>query len=481
VTTEAPAARVTPLATAGQAGPEDALVMAVAEAANSGRPTLASVVSPLEARHPVDLYAAAVGLGLDAVLLVQPSHRFGLVGLGEAWSVEASGPRRFEIVDRAWRTLLDGAVLPPEPMPRATGPLLLGGFAFSDGAAITDAWRGFEAARLVLPELLVTTSPGGTWLTASRVAHSPEPADRSVATHDRWEALVAAPARDRGAEAAPGPLKLVGSRPEAAGWRDSVARLAGAVGRGRLDKAVLARQVEVAAAGPIDVPGVLHRLCLTAPESSVFAVSRGGRTFVGATPERLVTCRGREVRTVAMAGSTRRGTDPTADAMLAADLLASDKEREEHAVVVEMLRETLTPLTDGLEIPAQPAVLRLRHLQHLVTPVAGRLHEPLSIIRLAELLHPTPAVAGSPRELALELIADEEPFERGWFAGPLGWIDRSGDGELVVALRSGIVADRSALLMAGCGIVADSEPDREWQESEAKLQALGSALGGLEP
>jgi menaquinone-specific isochorismate synthase len=105
----------------------------------------------------------------------------------------------------------------------------------------------------------------------------------------------------------------------------------------------------------------------------------------------------------------------------------------------------------------------------------------VSVIRLAELLHPTPAVAGSPRDLALELIAEEEPFERGWFAGPLGWVDRFGDGELVVALRSGIVAGRRAMLLAGCGIVADSDPDREWQESESKLQALGSALGGLEP
>jgi isochorismate synthase EntC len=145
-----------------------------------------------------------------------------------------------------------------------------------------------------------------------------------------------------------------------------------------------------------------------------------------------------------------------------------------------MLRETLAPITDHLDIAPHPAVVRLRHLQHLVTPVAGRLREPVSIIRLAGILHPTPAVAGAPRHLALELIAEEEPFERGWFAGPLGWVDRDGDGEFVVALRSGIVADHSATLLAGCGIVADSEPEREWQESETKLQALVTALGGLE-
>ena len=158
----------------------------------------------------------------------------------------------------------------------------------------------------------------------------------------------------------------------------------------------------------------------------------------------------------------------------------SDKEREEHAVVVDMLRATLAPLTDELVIPAVPHVERLRHLQHLVTPVEGRLREPVGVLRLGELLHPTPAVGGMPRDLALELIAEEEQLERGWYAGPLGWVDRRGDGELVVALRSGVVDGATATLLAGCGIVADSEPEREWQESTTKLLALGSALGRVE-
>jgi isochorismate synthase len=463
------------------AGLETAFARAMAEAAARGRPSLATAVIPIEALDPVALHAAALGLGLDATLLLQPSHRFGLVGLGEAWSIEAAGADRFGTIERAWDDVLDGVVLPVGALPRGAGPLLLGGFAFADRPALTPTWRGFEAARLILPELLVTSTPGGTWLTASGVLGTPGSVDGSVERlTDGWQALMAEAGRGPDPHASPEPLRLVSSRPDPAGWRDSVARMAGAVGRGRLDKAVLARQVEVIAAAPIDVSGVLHRLCASAPESTVFAVSRRGRTFLGATPERLVTRRGRELRTVAMAGSTRRSADPGGDAALADEMLASDKEREEHAVVVEMLRETLAPLTDRLEIASRPAVVRLRHLQHLVTPVAGRLREPVSIIRLAGILHPTPAVAGAPRHLALELIADEEPFERGWFAGPLGWVDRDGDGDVVVALRSGIVADQRATLLAGCGIVADSDPDREWQESETKLQALVSALGGLQ-
>ncbi len=165
----------------------------------------------------------------------------------------------------------------------------------------------------------------------------------------------------------------------------------------------------------------------------------------------------------------------------ALELMRSDKEREEHAVVVTMLRESLGPLVERLDVAPRPEIVRLRHVQHLVTPVTGRLRGEASVLDLVARLHPTPAVGGTPRELALELIAEEEPIERGWYAGPLGWLDRHGDGEFVVALRSGVVRGREASLFAGCGIVADSDPEREWDESSAKLLALGSALGRIEP
>jgi isochorismate synthase EntC len=124
-------------------------------------------------------------------------------------------------------------------------------------------------------------------------------------------------------------------------------------------------------------------------------------------------------------------------------------------------------------------VVRLRHIQHLVTLVRGRLREQAGILDLVERLHPTPAVGGAPRELALALLEEEERFDRGWYAGPVGWLDRRGDGEFVVAIRSGVVNGASASLFTGCGIVADSEPGREWDESEVKLRALASALGRL--
>ncbi len=373
------------------------------------------------------------------------------------------------------------------PATRGSGPLLVGGFGFADIAARSAAWRGFEMAQVVLPALLLTVTTEGSWLTASHVLAPGGPEDEVAPDlAARWGTLVAAAGAAAAVPRSSPPsvgrpsLRLAASRPGAAEWRASVSRMAGAVGRGRLDKVVLARQVELQGATIIDVPAVMGRLRTAAPESTLFAIGRAGRTFLGATPERLVSVEGRRLCSVAMAGSVRRGGDEAADARLAAELLGSDKEREEHAVVVDMLRATLAPLTDELVMPAVPHVERLRHLQHLVTPVEGRLREPVGVLRLGELLHPTPAVGGMPRDLALELIAEEEQIERGWYAGPLGWVDRRGDGELVVALRSGVVEGATATLLAGCGIVADSEPEREWQESTTKLLALGSALGRVE-
>jgi isochorismate synthase len=253
---------------------------------------------------------------------------------------------------------------------------------------------------------------------------------------------------------------------------------AGAVGRGRLDKVVLARRVTLEGDSDLDIVGALRHLATTAPESTVFAFTRGGTTFLGATPERLARTVGRSFETVAIAGSAPRGADPDEDARFAAALLASEKDREEHAVVVDTLRAGLAPIVETLTVAGAPGILPLRHLQHLVTPIAGTLREEAGLLALAALLHPTPAVGGEPRDMALDLIAEHEGFDRGWYAGPIGWLGADGDGESMVALRCGLVRGGRAVLFAGCGIVADSDPAREWEESRLKLRTMTVALGG---
>ena len=149
-------------------------------------------------------------------------------------------------------------------------------------------------------------------------------------------------------------------------------------------------------------------------------------------------------------------------------------------MVVAMLRDALRPIVERLEVAPEPGILALRDVQHLVTPMEGVLREETGILELAQRLHPTPAVGGEPRDAALDLIAEHEGFDRGWYAGPVGWLGSDGDGDLMVALRCGLVDGREAMLFAGCGIVADSDPALEWEESRIKLRPVVSALGRLE-
>lgn len=451
----------------------------VARAAGREQATLISATVPVAPVDPIALHGLARPLG--ASLWMQPEAGVAFVGVGEAWAARQSHEARFQVISVAWQMLIEGAIIETGDAPREAGPLLLGGFGFGDEPPESETWEGFEAGCMTLPALSLSTTPAGSWLTASLILEPDGvPPGTMVGSLDQtWAFLSEAPVLPSGP--ARQSLAVRGRTPDATTWKGSVARLAGAVGRGRLDKAVLSREITLEAASDIDITGVLRRLEASAPESTVFAFTRGPRTFIGATPERLVSLHGRELRTMAMAGSAPRAPDATEDATLAEQLLTSDKEREEHEVVVQMLREALAPVAVELDIPRRPEVVRFRHVQHLLTSISGRLTDDVDVLTLVERLHPTPAVGGMPRELALELIAEEEPHERGWYAGPLGWIGRDGDGEFVVALRSGVIEGAKATLYAGCGIVADSDPEREWDESSAKLQALGSALGAFEP
>ena len=445
---------------------------------------------PAPAVDPIGLFAAAREQDLEAALWLQPSAGFALVGIGRAWSVEAGGATRFGRSAAAWQERLATAVIDtPAGSPRGAGPVLLGGLGFTgEWPGSDDPWGPFGPSSLVLPELTFAHAHGATFRTtvAARPAagRAADPGDLDARARDRrWDALVArAGALSPGAggviaRPADQMLVLVGERPDRVAWDRLVGLFAGAVGRGRLDKVVLARRVQLRSSIDIDVENALRRLAAGAPEGTIYAFVRGGRTFLGATPERLVRSAGRDFETVAIAGSAPRGTTPAEDAALARALVASEKEREEHAVVVEMLRESLAPLAERLDVGGTPGILPLRDVQHLVTPVRGRLRDQAGLLGLAERLHPTPAVGGEPRRQALEMIAEHEGIERGWYAGPIGWLGADGDGELMVALRCGVVAGRDATLFAGCGIVADSDPAREWEESRMKLRPVVSAIG----
>ncbi|MDA2959292.1 MAG: isochorismate synthase [Actinomycetota bacterium] len=248
-----------------------------------------------------------------------------------------------------------------------------------------------------------------------------------------------------------------------------------AVRAGDIDKAVIARPVEISTDEPIDVHAVLRRLETTFPNTYRFSANG----FIGASPELLVEVRGDIVRSRPLAGTTRTTGDDARDAALAAELLASEKNRVEHRAAMEMVRDTLLPHCSYLDWTPEPDIVKVANVQHLASFAEGRLSS--TDTRVGDLLlelQPTPAVGGHPRDAALELIEAVEGFTRGLYGGAVGWIDAAGDGVWAVSLRCAELSDdrRRARVVAGGGIVADSEPRAELAETQAKMQAMLAAL-----
>ncbi|MGZ8623257.1 MAG: isochorismate synthase [Actinomycetota bacterium] len=297
---------------------------------------------------------------------------------------------------------------------------------------------------------------------------------------------------ERGAPGAPfAPRRVVGDlpheafrpaqlteRPAVAGYEAAVAEAVARIRAGGLEKVVLARTLEVEADRPLDAKRLLHRLRAVEPHGYVFAAPiRDGASLVGASPELLVSLRGGEVRATPLAGTAPRAGDPDEDRANADALVASAKNREEHAVVVRAVAAALGPWCEPLSWDPEPVLLETANVWHLATRFVGRVRDPsASVLDLVDALHPTPAVCGTPTDAARAAIADLESFERGSYAGPVGWIDARGDGEWAIALRCAELSGERATLFAGAGIVVGSEPASEADETGRKFRAFLDSL-----
>lgn len=265
--------------------------------------------------------------------------------------------------------------------------------------------------------------------------------------------------------------------PEPTVYEGAVVEAARRVREGELRKVVLARSIEVEADHAVDPRRLAHRLRAVDPHAYTFIAPAGEGVLVGASPELLVSRHGAEVRANPLAGSAARSGDPDQDRANAATLAASIKDREEHAVVVEAVAGVLGPLCEALEWDPEPVPLETPNVWHLSTRFRGRLREPApSALELARALHPTPAVGGAPTGAALAAIGQLEGFERGHYAGPVGWVDAAGDGEWAIALRCALLQGSRATLYAGAGIVGASDPAAELAETDRKFRAFLDAL-----
>jgi len=439
---------------------------ACAAATRRGTPVLLAVTREIEPRKALTLYARAVLAGHDATYWEQPSLANVTVAAGVAFRVGTHGGQRFVDAASAWRDLVEGAVAS-----RPNALVAFAGFAFAAPARRAPHWQTFGDGALVVPALTYRSMDTRAEITLATTVQ-PEQAADGVAF-----ALAPLLQGDSGAPVDLRPSsRVVKESCSLDRWREAVTSIEDAIARGALDKAVLARELRLHADRAFDATGAIARLREGYPDCTVFAFAREGACFMGATPERLVRVQGRKVYATCLAGTALRGRDERGDKEAAAALLADEKERREHEVVVRAITGALTPLCGDLDVPAQPSIMTMPNVLHLHTRIEGTLAARTGVLDLVERLHPTPAVGGMPLDAALSLIRRHEEFDRGWYAGPVGWIDANGDGEFAVALRSALVRGTEARLFAGCGIVAGSDPQREYDESEMKLKPMLAAL-----
>jgi menaquinone-specific isochorismate synthase len=377
----------------------------------------------------------------------------GLVGWGRAAVFEPRGTQRFAESDRWWRDLVGDAVVRDEVGLPGCGPVAFGSFAFADepGSSV-----------LVLPEVVVGHRSGRWWVTTVGVQGALPPS----------AALTGAAAVRR-----PGTVAFADGARSGAEWELVVSQAVRRIAAGDLEKVVLARDLLAESRTPIDPRWPLSRLAERYPRCWTFSVDG----IIGATPEMLVRLERGLVTSRVLAGTIRRTGDDAHDLALAASLARSSKDLEEHEYAVRSVARALAPHCSSMNVPETPFVLHLANVMHLATDVTGVAADQSSSLALAAALHPTAAVCGTPTAEASRLIAEIEGLDRGRYAGPVGWIDASGDGEWGIALRCAEIDphDPARLrLFAGCGIVAGSDPEAELAESVAKLVAMRDALSG---
>ena len=405
-----------------------------------------SITTELLGEHPALLDIAIPELTADQDLTSWVRGGDGMVGIGIYKRHVVSGSNRFAEARKWWRNEINSLEIHNNVHGTGTGPILFTSFSFDPA----------EESILVIPQVVIGQRNGKSWITW--IGAKPQPALHIAKVEKK-------------------PLNLTWSGSNGDVWQDRVARAVEKIKGNQLEKVVLARFANATSDSSIDTRNLLKQLAAEYPSTWVFSNSG----LIGATPELLVRLSKSLVTSRILAGTIRKTGDDERDLALAGSLARSSKDLEEHEYAVRSVAEALAPLCSSTNVPESPFVLHLSNVMHLATDVTGVLSDnssPADIFDLVSRLHPSAAVCGTPTDVAQRTIDEIEGISRGRYAGPIGWIDANGDGELGIALRCGQISSdaKSIRIYAGCGIVAGSDPEREYAESQAKLLPMRTAL-----
>ena len=445
-------------------------------------PSLISISLPIEKIDPLACLELLDEPEAYQYFWEKPNEDFAIAAGKSIQKITASGKNRFKEINQQITDTKEIAHEYSHIEHSHSGIHFLGGFSFFDDNAEGN-WQSFGSASFVVPEWQIVREGQLTLLTLNFKAsqfNSQYQLDKEV--KDRFFGICESLALNaevelsvpKGSNQMPDFLtdKYAFNR-----WTESVSSAKELIREDKFDKIVLAREATISLQEELEPTHIINLLREQYPNCYSFLIRyEGSKAFLGCTPERLISFRRNFLLTEALAGSIQRGATATEDAFLEKELKESSKNADEHNYVIKAIEQKLKPLVNKIERTDKPVIKKLTNVQHLFTPITAWLKEEVNPLAILEQLHPTPAVGGYPWEKAKPYIKKLENFERGWYAGPIGWLNSKNGGEFAVAIRSGLLDSNRATFYAGCGIVADSDATTEWEETILKLRPMLSAL-----
>jgi menaquinone-specific isochorismate synthase len=412
----------------------------------------------------------------------KPTEEFAIAGGKKLVSISATGPNRFRKINTQFEAIRQSTAEYSVLSYPYSGMMLLGGFSFFDHIE-GELWNAYKPASFTVPKWMIIKDGKFTLATIGvKLESFDSPAElrehlrQQIGNIKRTINLNIDKNQSKPADSSYNTaLPKNGSGYNK--WISSVRKAKKLIDKKSFEKLVLARQISVSKSENIAPTQVLNKLRQQYANCYNFLIHHPeGETFLGSTPERLGTFRNKLLLTDALAGSIQRGNTATEDTVFEKYLSDSRKDLNEHNFVIKDIEERLKPYVNSLNRNPQPEIKKLSNVQHLYTPIRAKLKDDVNILTVIGQLHPTPAVGGYPWKDAAEYINELETFDRGWYAGPIGWFNARGDGEFAVAIRSGLFTETEAHFFAGCGIVSNSNPESEWEETNLKLKPMLSAL-----
>jgi menaquinone-specific isochorismate synthase len=440
---------------------------------HSSESRLVSYTKKINSVNPIHFFEAGLTLHMNRSYWHSTIDKFVMVGLGDAYSIHEEANDTTSLVEK-WEAVLKMAVRNNPYQIPGTGIVAIGGGAFDPRKPKTSLWNKFSTHELRVPTFLLMINQEGTFLTTTVLVNGSD--DPNLLTEQLVNQEKALINYQKKKHVNPKITKQVEVEPET--WKKTVKQATEFISNGKAEKIVLAREMQLTFSENVHVTDVIEQLTETQPTSYIFAFEKGSDCFVGATPERLIKVEGNQLLSTCLAGTAPRGENNIEDEKIGYQLLHDEKNLEEHAFVVQMIKQSVEEFCTEMEIPSKPVLYKLRNLQHLYTPVRGVFKKGFSIFDVINKLHPTPALGGEPREKALSFIREYELLDRGWYGAPFGWIDSNHNGEFAVAIRSGLIQGDTASLFAGCGVVKDSYPEAEYEETGIKFLPMLTVLGG---